>query len=66
MPPTMTQVAKRLDKLERAFKRLEAERLDPDTILTEEDYRALLAYRDERAAGTLVDGEELRRRLRLR
>jgi hypothetical protein len=61
----MTQLTSRVAKIERALKRLEATRVDPDTILTEEDYRALLSYRDERTRGTLVDGEKLRRELRL-
>lgn len=61
----MTQLTKRVDKLERELKRLQADRIDPDAILTEDDYRALLNYREERAAGALVEGEELRRKLRL-
>jgi len=65
MPTTITALSQRVAKLESAIHRLAKQQIDPDTILTEEDYRALLSYRDQRARGTLINGEQVRRELRL-
>jgi len=66
MTPTETaQIKKRLTKLERAIAKLQQQRADPDTILTAADRKALAAYEREERSGTLVDGEQLRRELRL-
>jgi hypothetical protein len=62
----METIAKRVTKLERAMKELAAQpRIDPDRILTEDDYRAIEEYRKERDAGKLVSLSTVKRRLKL-
>lgn len=56
---------RRLDALERSVERLRAQTVDQDSIMTEEDYRALLRYREEKMAGRLVDHATLKRELGL-
>ena len=39
--------------------------VDIDSIMTEEDYRALCCYREEKSKGTLVSHEKLKKTLGL-
>jgi len=59
------QLSRRLDALERSVERLRAQTVDQDSIMTEEDYKALLRYREEKATGRLVDHATLKRELGL-
>lgn len=54
MPPTITQLTKRMDKLEREVKRLRQERVDPDSILDADDRKAIAAAEDDARNGRLV------------
>lgn len=58
-------ILKKLEKLEKEVKKLRQEMVDPDTIMTEEDYAALIEYRKEKAAGRLVSHEQLKKDLGL-
>jgi len=59
MTPTMSQLTTRIERLERAIKRLQS-RIDPDTILDAADRKALAAYRRDKKAGRLISDAELR------
>ena len=39
--------------------------VNKDSIMTEEDYEALLAYRKDKTSGSLIDQEELEKELGL-
>ena len=58
MPPTES-LTKRVAKLERAVQRL---KVDPDTIMTPADVKALKALQKAEREGTLVSLEEIKRR----
>ncbi len=56
---TTDALAKRVLVLERSVAGLKTRMVDPDCIMTEEDYAALLRYREEKRAGTLVTHDAL-------
>jgi len=58
-------LTRRLDALERSIDTLKRELVNQDSIMTEEDYEALLRYREEKADGSLVDHETIKRELGL-
>lgn len=48
------QILQKLDKIEKEIVTIKEHMVDVDSIMTEEDYLALLAYRKEKESGTLV------------
>ncbi|MBL7160433.1 MAG: hypothetical protein ISS93_01110 [Candidatus Aenigmarchaeota archaeon] len=49
-----TQIMEKINKIEQEVMEIKAHMADVDSIMTEEDYEALLAYREEKAAGKLT------------
>ncbi len=56
---------KKLDKIERDVDEIKKHMIDADSIMTEEDYEALLAYRKEKAEGRLTSHRQLKKELGL-
>ena len=59
------QILNKLDKIEQELVEIKEHMIDVDSIMTEEDYEALLAYRKEKSAGTLTSHENLKKELGL-
>ena len=59
------QVMEKLDKLDKEIETIKKHMVDIDTIMTEEDYEALLEYRKEKAQGKLISHEDLKKELGL-
>ena len=59
------QLLKKLDKIEQELGEIKEHMVDVDSIMTEEDYEALLAYRKEKSARTLTSHENLKKELEL-
>ena len=58
-------ISHRLDKLERALIEMKKHMVDIDSVMTEEDYEALLSYRREKKEGKLVSHEIVKKELGL-
>jgi len=58
-------VLEKLDRIEKEIHDIKEHMVDIDSIMTEEDYEALLAYRKEKASGKLVSQEQLKKELGL-
>ena len=56
---------KKLDKIEKEVHDIKKHMVDIDSIMTEKDYAALLAYRKEKAEGRLIPHEQLKKELGL-
>lgn len=56
-------VLKRLEQVERRIEQMEGVKADADAIMTEEDYEALLDYRQEKAKGKLISSKQLKKAL---
>lgn len=54
-------ILQKLEKIEKKVEELEANMVDFDSVMTEEDFEALLTYRKEKAAGKLVSHEKLKK-----
>jgi len=50
----------RVERLEKTVETLKDRMADKDSIMTEEDYEALLAYRKEKAEGKLVPAKRVK------
>ncbi len=59
------QILKKLDKIEQELVEIKEHMVDVDSIMTEQDYEALLAYRKEKESGTLISHENLKKELGL-
>ncbi len=59
------QILQKLDKIEREVVDIKKHMIDIDSILTEDDLYALIAYRKEKAAGTLLSHARLKKKLGL-
>lgn len=57
------QIMEKLHKIEKDVEEIKAHMADVDSIMTEEDYEALLAYRKEKAEGKLISHEEIKKEL---
>lgn len=57
------QIMEKVEMIEEEIKEIKAHMADIDSIMTEEDYEALLAYRKEKAKGSLTSHEELKKEL---
>ena len=56
-------VLEKLDKIEKEVHEIKEHMVDIDSIMTEDDYEALLAYRKEKTSGKLVSHEQLKKEL---
>jgi len=59
------QILDRLSRIEDDLTEIKEHMVDVDSILTEEDFRALLSYRQEKTSGTLTSHERLKKELGL-
>ena len=58
-------VLEKLDKIGKEVHEIKQNMVDIDSIMTEDDYEALLAYRKEKAVGKLVSHEQIKKDLGL-
>ena len=58
-------IMKKLEDIQKQLKAIQERMVDADSIMTEEDYTALLDYRTEKKAGKLVSHGQLRKELGL-
>ena len=56
---------KKLDKIEKEVRDIKKHMVDIDSIMTEEDYEALLAYRKEKTESRLISHKQLKKELGL-
>lgn len=59
------QIMAKLNRIEKEVGEIRENMVDADTIMTEEDYEALLSYRKEKVSGKLVSHENLKKQLGL-
>ena len=59
------QILIKLGKIEEDIEEIKKHMVDSDSIMTEEDYEALLAYREEKKAGKLITHDQLKKELGL-
>jgi hypothetical protein len=59
------QIMDKLDKIEKEISEIKDHMVDADSIMTEEDYETLFAYREEKKAGQLRSHESLKKELGL-
>jgi len=59
------QILKKLDKIEKEVHEIKVNMIDPDTIMTEDDYKALEEYKKEKKEGKLTSHEDLKKELGL-
>ena len=59
------QILAKLKKIEKEVEDIRSRMVDADSIITEDDYKALLAYRKEKLRGKLTSHEKLKRELGL-
>ena len=57
----LKKIQKDLDFLKKEVAEIKEHMVDVDSILTEDDYKALLEYRREKAKGKLISHDELKR-----
>ncbi len=62
---TQQAVLEKLDRIEKEIHEIKEHMADRDSIMTEEDYEALMAYRKEKASGKLISHEQLKKELGL-
>jgi len=62
---TQQIVMEKLDKMEKEIHQIKEHMVDVDSIMTEDDYEALLSYRKEKASGKLISHEQLKKELGL-
>ncbi|MBE0522671.1 MAG: hypothetical protein IBX39_10465 [Candidatus Methanoperedenaceae archaeon] len=55
----------KLEKIEKDVAEIKKHMVDVDSIMTEEDYEALLKFRKEKSSGKLISHEQLKRELGL-
>ncbi|MBI5332425.1 MAG: hypothetical protein HZB65_02545 [Candidatus Aenigmarchaeota archaeon] len=53
----------KLETIEKELKDIKEHMVDIDSILTEDDYEALLEYRKEKKAGKLISHKQLKKEL---
>jgi len=56
-------ILQKLEKIEKEIEDIREHMVDIDSIMTEDDYLALLEYRKEKEAGKLVSHEQLKKEL---
>ena len=58
-------ILEKLEKIEKQVETISEHMVDVDSIMTEEDYRALLSYRKEKQNGTLASHKQVKKELGL-
>ena len=58
-------VMEKLEKIEKEIVQLKKTKVDADSVMTEDDYAALLGYRKEKAQRKLVSHEKIKKELGL-
>ncbi|HLC57519.1 MAG TPA: hypothetical protein VJH95_03030 [Candidatus Nanoarchaeia archaeon] len=59
------QILEKVDYMEKEIKAIKSRMVDQDSVMTEEDYKALLNYRNEKSSGKLVAHRLLKKELGL-
>ena len=59
------KIMSKLGDIEKEIEEIKKHMVDIDSIMTEEDYEALLAYRKEKEQGTLISHSKLKKKLGL-
>jgi len=62
---TEQQIIQKLDKIEQELGEIKEHMIGVDSIMTEDDYEALVAYRKEKSAGKLISHEDVKKELEL-
>jgi hypothetical protein len=62
---SMEDMKKEIDFLKKEIREIKSNMIDPDSILTEEDYICLQRYRMEKEKGILLSESEVKRELGL-
>ena len=57
------QILEKLEKIEKEVVEIKKHMVDADSVMTEEDYQALVAYREEKAASKLVSNKTMKSQL---
>lgn len=60
---SMEDMKKEIDILKKEIKKIKSNMIDPDSILTEEDYICLQKYRMEKEKGKLLSESEVKKGL---
>ncbi|MBU4452382.1 MAG: hypothetical protein KJ851_06305 [Nanoarchaeota archaeon] len=58
-------ILQKLEKIQKEVEEIREHMVDVDRIMCEEDYEALLKFREEKAAGRLISHEQLKQELEL-
>ena len=58
-------ILQKLDRMEKKITIIQEHMVDVDSIMTEDDYKALLEFRKEKAKGKLISHEKLKKELGL-
>ena len=59
------KIMSKLGNIEKEIEEIKKHMVDIDSIMTEEDYEALLAYRKEKKEGTLASHDKVKKKLGL-
>ena len=59
------QILEKLEKIERNVEDIKKHMVDVDSIMTEDDYEALVEYRKEKSQNKLTSHEQLKKELEL-
>ena len=59
------KIMSKLGDIEKEIEYIKKHMVDIDSIMTEEDYETLLAYRKEKGQGTLTSHDKLKKKLDL-
>ena len=62
---TLDVIHKDLELIKNKVIKIEEHMVDVDSIMTEEDYNALIDYREEKSKGKLISHEKLKKELGL-
>ena len=62
---TLNTIYKNLELIKNKIINIEEHMVDVDSIMTEEDYKALKDYREEKSKGKLISHEKLKKELGL-
>lgn len=54
-------ILKKLENLEKEVREIKTRMVDSDSIMTENDYSALIEYRKEKKAGKLISHEHVKK-----
>ena len=59
------QILDKLERIEKSVEDIKNHMVDIDSIMTEEDYQALVQYRKEKSQNKLISHQELKKELGL-